>query len=109
MLLLAERKTGQACETLNKPFPLVSLGTLKNKVLQFFEGRMQMERTNKRRQAQREIEEQGNTTKHKGGCPESRDVITTQAAAWALDRNWVNERAVHLPVSRALRSRSASI
>jgi hypothetical protein len=32
-LLLAERKTGQACEPLNKPCSLGSLGTLKNKVL----------------------------------------------------------------------------
>jgi hypothetical protein len=37
MLLLAERKTGQACETLNKTCSLVRLGTLKNKVLQFLE------------------------------------------------------------------------
>jgi hypothetical protein len=109
VLLLAERKTGQACETLNKPCSLVSLGTLKNKVLFFLiecKNRMQMgkrklERTNKRRQAQREIREQGNKTNTKAaGCPESCDVITTPAAAWALDRNvqahWVNERAVRL-------------
>jgi len=50
-------------------------------------GKRKLEKTNKRRQAQRETEEQGNRTKHKGGCPESCDVITTPAAAWALDRN----------------------
>jgi len=59
-------------------------------------GKRKLERTNKRGQAQREIEEQGNKTKYKGGCPESCDVIATPAAAWALDRNWVNERAVRL-------------
>jgi hypothetical protein len=63
-------------------------------------GKRKSERTNKRRQAQRETEEQGNTTKHKACWPESCDVITTPAAAWALDRNvqthWVNERAVRL-------------
>jgi len=50
-------------------------------------GKRKLERTNKRSQAQRETEKQGNTTKHKGCCPESCDVITTPAAAWALDRN----------------------
>jgi hypothetical protein len=63
-------------------------------------GKRKLERTNKRRQAQSETVEQGNRTKHKGCSPESCDVITTPAAAWALDRDvqthWVNERAVRL-------------